>query len=595
MSVSVSTQELRALYRKTEHAGDLFPIFERTRSFEPWIVILALIPALYVFQSAALSESDAEWVLRSRDLLHADTLDGVIGPGGVDSDSQLRFQPPMATWLTAALWKILPEFGGYEGMFLSWIGTALLILLSYQLTKTLLGGRIAFWAALLASGQGLILWQAQTVLPVSLAILTALGAVAFLQDHLFRERGAVTWQILGGGVCLGLCLLLGGPIVVLPLVIQCLMVIAEIRAEQGKKVSIVSPAKRMLSLALMWTICLIASGWWPVLMASAYGQEFWISWWRGIDDESPPHSILNHVFQFLKVTGPMLGLAVYGAVKLHKQAVRERDRAARQLVLWLVGGTATAIASAWVLGTESLLPMAAVALISLVLVICSAITFDCISRGHLRVVFAVLLVIAPLLAVILFDLLTGAAVSQDVRQTRGLALLCLLTLVALRVVRQRTRLGGPQLLPGACLLLIVVINYRIGLAAPLDVNTFTRSTPTLETEEISQLHKVFQRFPSDIKCVEIISPRNRTARFRLELAIAFPEAKISLAENWSQVHAKLGESGNREITAVIEWGVALSRFRPPLTESWKHRYLGQPERIGGTDQIRLSVLFPLEN
>jgi 4-amino-4-deoxy-L-arabinose transferase-like glycosyltransferase len=591
---SASTNQLRELYRQSGRSEDLFPIFDRTRSFEPWIVVLALIPALYVFQHASLSESDSEWVLRSRDLLRAQTVEGVIGPGGVDSAPELRFQPPMGTWLSAALQAGLREFGGYEGMLLSWLGTGLLIFGCYRMTRMLFGGRIALWTTLLVSGQGLILWQAQTVLPISLSLLFALGAIGFLQDHLLRERGVVTWQVLGGGLCLGMCVLLGGPIAVLPVAVQLITCLGEIRADRRKSVSIIPPAKRVCSLLLMWAICLIASGWWPALMASAYGYEFWMYWWKGISDESSSRTFAESLIQYLKIIGPIIGLAVYGAQVSFRQAFQEQNRAARQLTLWLIGGGGLSIVTAWMFGTDSLPAIAALAFVSLILTICAAIAFDLISRGELGVVSAVFLTLAPLLAVSVYDLNRAVPVSQEIWTIRGLSVFCLFSLAGLHVVRNQASFGGRYLLPGTCLILIAVINYRVGLTSQPDINAFTALGQPLEADQIGQLHKVLRHLPEDLKRIEIISPRNRTSRFRLELALAFPEAKITQARNWAQVDSRLAESTNRELTAVIEWGTPQPRPRFPLGETWRHRYLGQPESIGEQDELRLSVLFSIE-
>lgn len=591
---SASTHRLRELYRQSGQSEDLFPIFDRTKSFEPWIVVLAFIPALYVFQNASLSEFDSEWVLRSRDLLRAQTVEGVIGPGGVDSAPKLRFQPPMGTWLTASVESVLPEFGGYEGMLLSWFGTGLLILGCYHMTRMLFGGRIALWATLLVSGQGLILWQAQTVLPISLSLLAALGAICFLQDHLLRERGVVTWQILGGGLCLGACVLLGGPIAVLPVAVQLVTCLGEIGADRRKSVSIVSPAKRVFSLLLIWTIGTVSSGWWPALMASAYGSEFWMYWWKGISDESSSRTFTESLIQYLKIIGPIIGLALYGARVSYRQAFHEQNRAARQLTLWLIGGGVLSIVAAWIFGTDSLLAIAALAFVSVILTICAAVAFDLISRGDLGVVPAVFLTLIPLLAVSVYDLNRDVPVSQEIWTIRGLSLFCLFSLAGLQIVRSQASIGGRYLLPGICLILIAVINYRVGLTSQPDVNAFAALAQPLEADQISQLHKVLKRLPEDSKRIEIISPRKRTSRFRLELSLAFPEAKITQAENWNQVYSRLMESTNREMTAVIEWGIPQTRPRLPLDETWRHRYLGQPESIGELDELQLSVLFSID-
>ena len=139
MSTTLSQNQLQALYREAGRPDDLFPVFERTRSFRSWIVVFALLPSLYAVQHATLTETDSEWLLRGIDLLGANTLDGVVCPGGGESRADIKFQPPMGTWLSAAVVRVIPGTRLFEALVASWLGTGLLIAGFYWLSRDLLG------------------------------------------------------------------------------------------------------------------------------------------------------------------------------------------------------------------------------------------------------------------------------------------------------------------------------------------------------------------------------------------------------------------------------------------------------------------------
>jgi len=101
MSNAMTSSRLTNLYQDASQPNDLFPVFERTASFQPWIFVLAVMPTLFALQHAILSETDSEWVLRSLDLLRAESVEGMVSPGGRDSLTIIQSQPPMGTWLAS--------------------------------------------------------------------------------------------------------------------------------------------------------------------------------------------------------------------------------------------------------------------------------------------------------------------------------------------------------------------------------------------------------------------------------------------------------------------------------------------------------------
>ena len=191
MSNAISSANLTHLYREAGRPHDLFPVFDQTDSFKPWIVVLAVMPVIFAFQHAVMSDTDSEWTLRALDLLRAENAEGMVSPGGGDSLAEIKSQPPLGTWLSAAITRIIPGSATYEAMLLSGFGTALLIAACFGIVRNLFGGRTALWAVLMASCQAVILGQAQTALPTALALLTGLLSVQAFDQHLNDQSPAV--------------------------------------------------------------------------------------------------------------------------------------------------------------------------------------------------------------------------------------------------------------------------------------------------------------------------------------------------------------------------------------------------------------------
>ena len=595
MSNAITSSKLTHLYRDAGRPNDLFPVFERTASFQPWIFVLAVMPTLFAFQHATLSETDSEWVLRSLDLLKSESVEGMVSPGGRDSVTAIQSQPPMGTWLAAIVQNLLPGERAFEAMIVSWLGTALLVAGCYWIVTDLYQGRIAMWAVLIASGQTIFLGQAQTVLPISLTILFGLLSVRCFDQHLIRERSVITWPILGGGLSLGVCLLFGGPAVLLFAglqLIQCLIAIQYDRPSDESSISIVEPSRRLMALCLLWVTCFASAGWWPLMMSSAYGLDFWRNWFTGLSTPLSPLSALSLNWEFFDAIGLMIGLSLYGLVGIFGRCLKREARGDRATALWFVLGLCGWLAGRFVWGPESMFTQCSLVLVALTLVIAAAIAFNDVTTGKLRVTWATLWTLIPLVILYSRSLQITEELLPLLFSSEGFVILLFLALLTFCLLDRRdfSPRSWPRLFAALFLLFFTLAHFRTCIAATSPLLQ-DRGSAQLRSEELSRLQSLLDEIGGGIQEVVVVSERPETARLRLQLVLQYPKRNVVLLKEWEDLMVRLSGSPDKPTTLVLEWRDRNSRERNQLSETWIRRYLGRPQKLGGTD-LRLSVFFP---
>lgn len=595
MSNAITSSKLTHLYRDAGRPDDLFPVFERTVSFQPWIFVLAVMPTLFAFQHAALSETDSEWVLRSLDLLKSESVEGMVSPGGRDSITAIQSQPPMGTWLSAIVQNILPGEQAYEAMIVSWLGTALLVAGCYWIVSDLYQGRIAMWAVLIASGQTIFLGQAQTVLPISLTVLFGLLSVRWFDQHLVRERSVITWPILGGGLALGICLLLGGPAVLLFAglqLLQCLVAIKYDRPTDDSSISIVQPTRRLMALCLLWMTCFASAGWWPLMMSSAYGLDFWRNWFSGLPTPLSPLNSLSLNWQFLDALGLMIGLSIYGLLGVFRRCLNRDSRSDRTLALWFVVGLSSWIAGRLIWGSESIFTQCSLVLLALTFVIATAIAFNDVTTGKLRVAWATLWTLIPLAILYSRSLQTTEELLPLLFSSDGFVILLFLVLLTFCILDRQdfSPRTWPRLFAALFLLLFTMGHFQTSIASTSPLLQ-DRGLDQLRTEELGRLQNLLEEIGGGIQEVVVVSERPETSRLRLQLVLQYPQRNVVLLKNWDELMSRLSGSPEKPTTLVLEWRDRSSWERNQLSETWIRRYLGRPQKLGGSD-LRLSIFFP---
>lgn len=595
MSNAITSSKLTHLYRDAGRPNDLFPVFERTVSFQPWIFVLAVMPTLFAFQHAALSETDSEWVLRSLDLLKSESVEGMVSPGGRDSITAIQSQPPMGTWLSAIVQNILPGEQAYEAMIVSWLGTALLVAGCYWIVSDLYQGRIAMWAVLIASGQTIFLGQAQTVLPISLTVLFGLLSVRWFDQHLVRERSVITWPILGGGLALGICLLLGGPAVLLFAglqLMQCLMAIKYDRPTDDSSISIVQPTRRLMALCLLWMTCFASAGWWPLMMSSAYGLDFWRNWFSGLPTPLSPLNSLSLNWQFLDALGLMIGLSLYGLLGVFRRCLNHDSRSDRTLALWFVVGLSSWIAGRLIWGSESIFTQCSLVLLALTFVIATAIAFNDVTTGKLRVAWATIWTLIPLAILYSRSLQTTEELLPLLFSSDGFVILLFLVLLTFCILDRQdfSPRTWPRLFAALFLLLFTMGHFQTSIASTSPLLQ-DRGLDQLRTEELGRLQNLLEEIGGGIQEVVVVSERPETSRLRLQLVLQYPKRNVVLLKDWDELMSRLSGSPEKPTTLVLEWRDRSSWERNQLSETWIRRYLGRPQKLGGSD-LRLSIFFP---
>jgi 4-amino-4-deoxy-L-arabinose transferase-like glycosyltransferase len=595
MSNAISSTNLTHLYREAGRPHDLFPVFEQTDSFKPWIVVLAVIPTLFAFQHAILSETDSEWIMRSLDLLRAESVEGMVSPGGRDSMAEIKSQPPLGTWLSAAFIHLIPGSASYEALLVSWLGTALLIALSFGVVRNLLGGRVALWAVLLAACQVMILAQAQTVLPTALTLLTGLLSVRAFDRHLKQERAVITWPILGGGLALGACLMLGGPAALLFAMlqlVQCLVTIWYDRSENESSVSIVEPGRRLLALVLLWSTCFAAAGWWPLMMSSAYGFNFWADWISGIATSGAPLSEITDGWTFIEAIGPMVGLASYGMIAAIRQAPHRESRSERVLCLWLIVSCAGWIGGRVLVGPHSLFTQVSLLMSVFTIVVAAAVAFNQVTTGRFRVTWAVVWTVLPMGLLYGRSLQAADALGPLLLSASGFVIVLLLVLLGLCLLNRHdfSPRTWPRLFAAVFLVLLIFAQIESGFARTSSLVAESTTAP-LRGDDVIELQNLLDELPSGIQQAILIAEREDTSRFRLQLVLKYPDHPVIVLKNWEELMDRLSDTPDRLVTLVLEWQDLTGRKPNLVSDRWILQYLGRPSELSGTD-LRLFKFIP---
>jgi len=595
MSTAITDQQLQQMYRLAGQPDDLFPVFERTRGFRSWIVVLALIPTLYALRHATLSETDSEWVLRVSDLVQATTLDGVVCPGGEESVPEIKFQPPMGTWLSSLTVRIFPGGGRYPPLVASWLGTALLIAVGYWLCRDLLDERVALWCVILAAGQLVILRQAQTAVPHALGAAMGLLSIRALVRHIDHEPSVIAWQILGGGLALGLCLLVSGPLVIPVMLAQAMYVWGEIlkrRSARNPTVPIGPPKKLVLSLLLLWMTCVAAAGWWPMMMASAYGGEFWSSWFHG-----PPGGISMSLmsalgWNLLAELTPLAGLCVIGAVLTVWSWLRNFRRGDLVLLTWSATSLIWWMTSVAVCRNAAMLPEASRVLFEVSLIFFAARALNEVSRGTLRVLPTAIATLLPMMLNYGRLLFSADEIVPLVFSSTGLLVMILALFLAVCLWNRRefSPHARPRLFAGLFLLILVFANFRTGLS-DLEASGTARYAsfrdPVIAQGDLLRLRDSLVKIPAPAKSFVILTERTETARLRLELAQHFPEARVSVLPDWNALFAHLETASASDPVVVLVWQSLPNGESHLRSDAWIRQSL---DRIPQFDGVDLSIL-----
>ncbi|MGE5192050.1 MAG: glycosyltransferase family 39 protein, partial [Deltaproteobacteria bacterium] len=304
----------------------LFPLLAQAEAMIPLVVVLAFLPPLYALNHRTLTEAGAREGLLSLRCLAAVNLADAVDPARHDPLNPLRFEPPLMNWLTALSLRLF-GVGSVTGIIApAYLCTAGLIFAGYVLARRLGGERLGLVTAGLLAFNPLILEGAQEPIPQSLACLLAVLALAGTVAHWQKSGDVTSYQLLLGGLALGMCLLAGGPIAlavvfVLLIYIAWWKFFAWFRTRLGvfQERSLFHRRPVVRSTAVLAATAFAVGGWHALFMSARYGHDFWNGWWTGgitrFLDAAPfagPAWILEGAWELNRLALPVFGLSLVG-------------------------------------------------------------------------------------------------------------------------------------------------------------------------------------------------------------------------------------------------------------------------------------------
>jgi hypothetical protein len=350
--------DTRLIELAADRPAELFPALRRASAFKPLLVVLWAIPGLYALEYGAWSEVDSLWGLRSVAVLSAADINGVVDPESVGPESALKWQPLLGNWLTAWAMHLAGPSRLIGQTIVPYLSTVALVAACYFLFASVSGLRLAFWVVVLVAFQGPILELVSDHAPYALAIALALGAFLGFLRHLKRGDQAVSFDLLLGGTSLGFCLLAGGPLALVVIMILLVHVLGLRGEKTAAKRGRPSPPRRvwvgwpaLKSLAILSLTAFAVGGWWVLMMFYSYGTNFWVGWLAGkLHGEvatiaQPGPTTLSYwrgiAGQFANSTGMLTGIALLGVWIAGRRVVTEpTNRAAASIRFWSRGGFA---------------------------------------------------------------------------------------------------------------------------------------------------------------------------------------------------------------------------------------------------------------
>ncbi|MEX1097676.1 MAG: hypothetical protein WED34_16640 [Planctomycetales bacterium] len=578
-SGAVNADEARVLRLAAGPPADLFPVLHRDGAFLPLITLLAVLPGLLALRLRPFDESTAAWGLRAVEMVAAEDPREVIDPSGLDAPAGVRWSPPLASWLSAAVLTVRPA-ARRGGLFLvSYLSTAGLLLALFAMWRRVAGHRFAFWTAILAAFHGPFLQLAQDPSPRALALfLAVLSAGSYFRHALRRRDGFLSWALLASGILLGLCLLAGGSLALLVLAIVASWTLWQSHARrpgETRRPGLALPTATG-GLAVLALTAFAVGGWWPAMMFDRHGGEFlgpWVMQFVPGSDVSIPDTWPGRLgmtgARMFSISGLLAWLAVSGLAFVVRRVWRSDDesdaRTGRLLLCWL--GVALAIwwPAHWLAGAgrsaalwDGLMLVPGLGL--------AAFGLEVIARGRAGLAAAATIAVGTALTGVPLAGLphwTHAATSTGVWLVMAALAAALAILWWLREgFGERERLvrwavGGLALAPATA-------NAFVGLEA------IDRRGP--DERALSAVRDTFRDIPEAARCTVITaSPDRLPLPLEYVLRSQWVRAEFSVAPNWDVAlqQALAGGPPPGPPLIFVDWnprGVRPSDFRVPGLE-----------------------------
>ncbi|MCH8829507.1 MAG: glycosyltransferase family 39 protein, partial [Planctomycetes bacterium] len=326
----------------------LFPVLNRAKPLWLLIIVAAALPALYVLDSCSLDEQSAVRALRAIDVLTAQTAADATAPGQSETARPLRYQPPLATWMTAVAMAILGTAHPIAPMIVSSFIAVALVGMMFAFLQQIGWGRIGFWTAIILSSHPVFLFFILSGTSATLAFFFLAISLWAMIRHTRNGAAPVSFSLLLAGIALGLCLLSGGPIALVGF--GLLLVFLFDGKEEPRRAGFNSPKRRansermhrLLTPVVLALTAFAVGGWWVMMMATRYGGDFWSEWLRLGTGESLSSAASSPVLpqplgmRLLWLLGGYAVPALFGVGRAVYLLFQKGDPWQRQRLLFLV-------------------------------------------------------------------------------------------------------------------------------------------------------------------------------------------------------------------------------------------------------------------
>lgn len=577
----------RALARlAVEPPRPLLPVLRQAKAMVPLVVVLAFIPTLYAITGRTLSDQGARQGLLSLRCMTAGTFNEFIDPGVDESPLPSAYQPALMTWLTALMLRLFGSDSVAGLVAGAYLCTGGIVIATYVIARRLGGEALGLCSALLVAFNPYVLRLAQEPVPQSAATLFAILAIAGTVAHWQKSPAVASVQLLLGGVSLALCLLAGGPVA--PVVVLMLMVYASLwkldvwRSQTPDAAPDRNPISRkqaVRSIVILALTGFAGGGWRPLLLGSRYGFDFWHEWlgWGGDQPAAAAGSV--GLGQFLlelnQLVLPLGILSVVGIGLIIAEIIQRSEGPGRHhrglvlvwvalsAILWWLSGAGLEeggySAECWKL------------LLAIGLAITAAITVLAIIERRIPFRVSVLLAIVTLLALSMgarwnaaHEAVLEAGPARDGLATASIAVVMALLLGAALVVIGQGRPSDAfqRKLLGLLLLGLVVANSARGAVE-------CRRT-TAADRELDEIRGVYARLGDVTQLLLVnVTAAGSTERPPLQLVYTlrslWPRASMAWLNSWDVLPAHLvsDDIEGLERHVVVAWS-ARQRGKAPV-------------------------------
>lgn len=297
--LTVWNDEADLLRRAVAPQVEWFPVPRRAADMQPLVWLLALVPILFAGVRAPWTENAARWGLRGLKLLSADEWAEFLDPGDAILGGGLTYEPPLMTWLTAVcMWCAGPSQPSAV-IFPAAVCVFLFVVISFQLARALGGPWLGLLTAVLVATHPLTQQLVQQPTAATMGLALSVLTLWCLLRHL--ESGRSTWSrwLLLGSLFWGLMLLSSGPLALVTAAIVIVYLATAPKCVVGGRriVSLNRKAsctdwRQWKSLFIWISLGTLVGGWWPLMMGSLHGSEFWPIW-LGLSANSRPVPLLS--------------------------------------------------------------------------------------------------------------------------------------------------------------------------------------------------------------------------------------------------------------------------------------------------------------